>query len=137
MAVLLIAEKRDQRLFVSLSLCGSTFSAARRVTHSFSSRNMNTLGRQLSAASTRAARDCRRRRWNVCATALPGTSSRSVHTRRELHYPIEEGVGEFLPPPALKTVVEWQEGLLERFNDQVRGTSKVFVPDKPSMLNDL
>ncbi|OCB87462.1 hypothetical protein A7U60_g5367 [Sanghuangporus baumii] len=44
------------------------------------------------------------------------------HKRRELRYPIENGVGNFLPPDALKTVVEWQDGLLERLNEQTRGT---------------
>lgn len=42
--------------------------------------------------------------------------------RRPLPYPIEEGLGDFLPPKALHTIaVDWQEGLLSRLNDQVRG----------------
>lgn len=51
--------------------------------------------------------------------------SRNVHQRRGLPYNIEEGLGEFLPPDALRTVVDYQEGLLERLNDEVRGA---FIP---------
>ena len=40
---------------------------------------------------------------------------------RPLPYPVDKGVGKFLPPQALSTVVEWQKGLLERLNDLVRG----------------
>ncbi|TEB35475.1 hypothetical protein FA13DRAFT_1728284 [Coprinellus micaceus] len=49
-------------------------------------------------------------------------ATRSVHKRRALLYPVEDGVGHFLPPEALKTAVEWQEGLLERLNEEVKGT---------------
>ncbi|KAF7980916.1 hypothetical protein HWV62_36119 [Athelia sp. TMB] len=60
------------------------------------------------------------------ATAVPKplrwSPSRNAHIRRELAYPIEKGLGEFLPPAALKTLaVEYQDGLLQRLNDEVRG----------------
>ena len=54
---------------------------------------------------------------------MPRSARRALHIRRELRYPLENGVGEFLPPEALKTSVEWQDGLLDRLNDQVRGMS--------------
>ena len=49
---------------------------------------------------------------------------RNVHIRRSLEYPIEGGLGKFLPPLALRTLaVEYQDGLLERLSDEVRGMS--------------
>ena len=48
--------------------------------------------------------------------------TRNVHKQRGLMYPVEDGVGNFLPPEALKTAVEWQDGLLERLNEEVKGT---------------
>jgi Fe-Mn family superoxide dismutase len=55
-------------------------------------------------------------------------ATRSVHKRRALLYPVEDGVGHFLPPEALKTAVEWQEGLLERLNEEVKGAFVAFPP---------
>ena len=47
---------------------------------------------------------------------------RNLHTAKPLPYPVEEGLGDFLPPAALKTIgVEYQEGLLERLSEQVHG----------------
>ncbi|KAK2466383.1 hypothetical protein APHAL10511_002025 [Amanita phalloides] len=49
--------------------------------------------------------------------------TRGLHQRRALLYELEDGLGEFLPPPALKTVaVDWQQGLLERLNEEVKDT---------------
>ncbi|KAG8714903.1 hypothetical protein FRC11_006567 [Ceratobasidium sp. 423] len=46
-----------------------------------------------------------------------------LHARRELEYPIEEGLGEFLTPEGLRTIaVDWQEGLLNRLNEEVKDT---------------
>ncbi|KAF9482012.1 hypothetical protein BDN70DRAFT_919454 [Pholiota conissans] len=47
-------------------------------------------------------------------------ATRSMHRARGLPYDIEKGLGNFLPPPALKTFVEYQEGLLERLNHELR-----------------
>ncbi|KAF8631264.1 hypothetical protein AX15_002591 [Amanita polypyramis BW_CC] len=53
----------------------------------------------------------------------PGWSTRGLHQRRALLYNPEDGLGEFLPPPALKTVaVDWQQGLLDRLNEEVKDT---------------
>lgn len=74
---------------------------------------MNRLGLQLSA-STRAARR---------STHRSSVWSRCLHTRRELSYPIEGGLGDFLPPATLKMIaVEYQQGLLDRLNDEVKST---------------
>ena len=52
---------------------------------------------------------------------LRGTR-RHLHTAKPLPYPIEEGLGGFLPPTALKTIgLEYQQGLLERLSEQVYG----------------
>lgn len=51
--------------------------------------------------------------------------ARGLHKRRALLYKLEDGLGEFLPPPALKTIaVDWHGGLLERLNDEIKGTSQ-------------
>lgn len=48
---------------------------------------------------------------------------RSVHTRPPLEYDLDEGLPPFLSPEALKTIaIDYQDGLLERLNDEVRGT---------------
>ena len=49
--------------------------------------------------------------------------TRNIHTRIPLPYPIQGGLGKFLPPAALQTLVEYQDGLLSRLNEEVRGTS--------------
>lgn len=49
--------------------------------------------------------------------------TRNIHKRIPLPYPIADGLGKFLPPAALETLVEYQDGLLTRLNEEVRGTS--------------
>ncbi|KAG8719388.1 hypothetical protein FRC08_002931 [Ceratobasidium sp. 394] len=50
-------------------------------------------------------------------------ATRQLHERRALEYPIEDGLGDFLTPEGLKLIaVEWQEGLLERLNEEVKDT---------------
>ncbi|KLO16383.1 manganese and iron superoxide dismutase [Schizopora paradoxa] len=73
---------------------------------------MNSLRFQARAI----ARIGHRRHW------LPVIPVRHAHARRELPYKVDQGVGEFLPPAAVQTLVEWQEGLLQNLNDQVKGT---------------
>ncbi|KAF8650365.1 hypothetical protein AX16_005261 [Volvariella volvacea WC 439] len=73
--------------------------------------------RRTSASSRLAAS---RWSWNLGAA-----QTRGIHERRALLYPVEEGLGEFLPPQALKAVgIEYQQGLLDRLNDEVRGTEE-------------
>lgn len=48
-----------------------------------------------------------------------------MHTVKPLPYPIEEGLGDFFPPEALKTIgIEYQQGLLDRLSEQVHGVFK-------------
>ncbi|KAF5393908.1 hypothetical protein D9757_000355 [Collybiopsis confluens] len=55
------------------------------------------------------------------SSCLPVT--RSVHTSKKLPYDIDKGLGDFLPPPALKVVGhDYQNGLLDRLNEEVQGT---------------
>jgi Fe-Mn family superoxide dismutase len=47
---------------------------------------------------------------------------RRLHTRKELPYKIEEGLGNFMSPQTLNMVaVEYQQGLLDRLSEQCRG----------------
>ncbi|KAG8744836.1 hypothetical protein FRC10_009360 [Ceratobasidium sp. 414] len=48
---------------------------------------------------------------------------RQLHQRRALEYPIEDGLGDFLTPEGLRVIaVDWQEGLLDRLNEEVKDT---------------
>ncbi|KAI0829335.1 Manganese/iron superoxide dismutase [Trametes gibbosa] len=77
---------------------------------------MSSIGIRLVASTSRAARLVRTQACRV--------QSRELHHRKELSYPIQEGLGTFLPPHTLKMIAEdYQQGLLDRLNDQVRGTS--------------
>ncbi|KAI9453199.1 hypothetical protein BJY52DRAFT_1153344 [Lactarius psammicola] len=94
---------------------------------------MHRLARSLATAgcsSTRAAR-LAASSWNSTAAAatslpqLPTTASRrrKIHVRVPLPYKIENGMGDFLPPAALKVIAEdYQQGLLDRLNEQIKGT---------------
>jgi hypothetical protein len=49
-------------------------------------------------------------------------SKRSYHQLEKLPYPIENGLGDFLPPEALKVVaIDYQAGLLQQLNEELRG----------------
>ena len=57
------------------------------------------------------------------ALLLPTASRRNIHVRVPLPYKIENGMGDFLPPAALKVIAEdYQQGLLDRLNEQIKGT---------------
>ncbi len=50
-------------------------------------------------------------------------SHRNVHTVPNLRHDIDEGIGDFLSPKALRLLaVEYQGGLLSRLNDLAKGT---------------
>ncbi|KAG6896674.1 hypothetical protein C0992_006747 [Termitomyces sp. T32_za158] len=69
-------------------------------------------------------------------TILRSRVSRSIHTRRSLPYPIEGGLGKFLPPEALKVVaVDYQEGLLKRLNEEVRGSPEAAETIAQTVIN--
>ena len=84
---------------------------------------MVPLGLRLGASSSRSVARlvpaCKHGRW---------IRIRQFHQRKGLPYPVEQGLGEFLSADALKIIAEdYQGGLLERLNDQVRGASKPVV----------
>ncbi|KAI0334885.1 manganese and iron superoxide dismutase [Cubamyces sp. BRFM 1775] len=79
---------------------------------------MSAFGLRLSASASRATRLA-----SVSARACR-VQSRALHKRKELSYPVDGGLGTFLPPHTLKMIAEdYQQGLLDRLNDQVRGTA--------------
>lgn len=50
------------------------------------------------------------------------TKRRDIHTVRPLPYDIDEGLEGFLSPEALKIIgEEYQQGLLQRLNEEVAG----------------
>jgi hypothetical protein len=66
----------------------------------------------------------------LSARVVAGVRVRGVHSLRKLPYPVEGGLGAFLPPDALRTVgVEYQQGLLDRLNDYTRSECAVCVLD--------
>src|SRR6266702_3453501 len=89
---------------------------------------MHRLARSLATAgcsSTRAAR-LAESSWRAAATSPPRllatASRRNIHVRVPLPYKIEDGMGDFLPPAALKVIAEdYQQGLLDRLNEQIKG----------------
>ncbi|KAI9430915.1 hypothetical protein H4582DRAFT_2013270 [Lactarius indigo] len=93
---------------------------------------MHRLTHSLATAgcsSTRAARlaaSSWRRTAAVAISPRPSlatASRRSIHVRVPLPYKIEDGMGDFLPPAALKVIAEdYQQGLLDRLNEQIKGT---------------
>lgn len=61
--------------------------------------------------------------------------TRNVHKVPPLQYPIEKGLGKFLPPLALKTVVEYQQGLLDRLNEEVKDTAEENMSVAQTVIN--
>jgi len=61
------------------------------------------------------------------STLLPwSTSRRTIHVRVPLPYKVEDGMGDFLSPAALKVIAEdYQQGLLDRLNEQIKGNASV------------
>ncbi|KAF8520084.1 Manganese/iron superoxide dismutase [Gautieria morchelliformis] len=50
-------------------------------------------------------------------------SRRCVHQLRQLPYDVDQGLGNFLSPAALRMIcIDYQQGLLARLNEQVKGT---------------
>lgn len=61
------------------------------------------------------------------STLLPwSTSRRTIHVRVQLPYKVEDGMGDFFSPAALKVIAEdYQQGLLDRLNEQIKGNASV------------
>jgi superoxide dismutase, Fe-Mn family len=71
---------------------------------------MNYIGLRLTSAS-------------ALSRLKPRWSKRNYHQLEKLPYPIENGLGDFLPPDALKVVaIDYQAGLLQQLNEELRGT---------------
>lgn len=83
------------------------------------------IGSRFLAGATRAsirAAEARRVIAPALRVSAQRIQSRQVHNRLPPPYPVEEGLGDFLPPQALKVVAEeYQHGLLERLNEEVAG----------------
>lgn len=57
-------------------------------------------------------------------TFLNTIQARNAHSRLPPPYSVENGMGDFLPPASLKMIAEdYQQGLLDRLNDEVRGAA--------------
>ena len=67
-------------------------------------------------------RALRRPQFLRCPQAFGVNSRRWLHERKPLDYLIEKGLGDFMPPEALRTIaVDYQQGLLTRLNEEVKG----------------
>ncbi|KAI9575014.1 Manganese/iron superoxide dismutase [Boletus coccyginus] len=74
---------------------------------------MNTAGLRLASSSALTASK------RLCPA--PWAPRRHVHTRKALPYKIENGLGNFMSPKTLQMVaVEYQQGLLDRLNEECR-----------------
>ena len=77
---------------------------------------MYRIASQLVVRSARRARQ-------FSPSILRPLQSRGLHNRVLPPYNVEDGMGDFLPPSALKMIAEdYQQGLLDRLNDEVKGT---------------
>lgn len=79
---------------------------------------------KITSAATRLAANWQRGAA-ARSTLLPwSTSRRAIHIRVPLPYKVEDGMGNFLSPAALKVIAEdYQQGLLDRLNEQIKGNA--------------
>ncbi|THH21040.1 hypothetical protein EW146_g435 [Bondarzewia mesenterica] len=82
---------------------------------------MTSIALRLASTSSRATRlSPRALSQTKRARAVP---TRNIHVRKELPYKVEDGMGQFLTPQGLKNIaVDYQQGLLDRLNEQVKGS---------------
>ncbi|KAI0029530.1 hypothetical protein K488DRAFT_80113 [Vararia minispora EC-137] len=79
---------------------------------------MHAVARRLASAIRRASTTYTRSQ-NAAAVAR----ARCLHVRRQLPYIIDDGMGRFLSPEGLRSIaVEYQQGLIDRLNDEIRDT---------------
>lgn len=79
---------------------------------------MHSIGSSVRRLALRQRQHSIPRAWSL--SALP---HRCLHQQRPLKHLVEKGLGKFLPPEALRTVaVDYQNGLLERVNELVKGS---------------
>ena len=113
---------------VSLTTHNTTFQV--RVIMHCVARSLATAGctkassaARLAACSLRSASVVRPPARLAAAVGASGAPSRrTIHVRVPLPYKIEDGLGDFLSPEALKVIAEdYQQGLLDRLNEQIKG----------------
>ncbi|GJN90532.1 hypothetical protein Rhopal_003543-T1 [Rhodotorula paludigena] len=74
-------------------------------------------------ASAASARRAVASSSSSAAASAPAAARRQLHSRVPLAYSPDHGIPGFLSPAALRTVaVDWQQGVLDRLNDLVRGS---------------
>ena len=116
------------RLSVSVSSLTTRETFQVRVTMHRVARSLATAGcTKTTSAARLAARSLRsasvvRPPARPAVGALGAPSARTIHVRVPLPYKSEDGLGDFLSPSALKVIAEdYQQGLLDRLNEQIRG----------------
>ncbi|PVF95873.1 hypothetical protein CPB86DRAFT_763182 [Serendipita vermifera] len=88
------------------------------------------------ALKTSARAVSRRRGLLSVSSRATLTLSRHIHALKPLPYPIEDGLGEFLSPGALKIIAqEYQQGLLERLNEEVLGSELAPLSVAQTVIN--
>ena len=104
------------------SIAFQSFEFLNSSTGSRSTTSMKSSAQRVLAASSRTSRVCsHQRRREACSI------KRLIHTRRALEYPTENGVGRFLTPQGLRTILDWQDGLLERLNEASKGVCVLVI----------
>ncbi|KAA1466026.1 hypothetical protein DENSPDRAFT_862199 [Dentipellis sp. KUC8613] len=85
---------------------------------------MSAFGLRIASASKARPVRLASCSWSQ-ASRLRSFPARHIHTRLPLPYNVEDGMGEFLTPEGLKLIaVDYQQGLLDRLNDAVKGTGE-------------
>ena len=76
-------------------------------------RRVALASRRATASAANAASPALRAQW---------TARRCLHVRRALPYAVEDGLAPLFLPEALQTLaVDYQQGLLDRLNEETRG----------------
>ncbi|VDC06233.1 unnamed protein product [Peniophora sp. CBMAI 1063] len=80
-------------------------------------RRVALASRRATSSTATATAPALRAQWTV---------RRCLHVRRPLPYAVEDGLAPLFTPEALQTIgVDYQQGLLDRLNEETRGTTHV------------
>ncbi|KAH7916716.1 hypothetical protein BJ138DRAFT_1139000 [Hygrophoropsis aurantiaca] len=87
---------------------------------------MSNLGFRLASSALPSARSSALSAWKSTKQSRGQWGMRRhLHSRKDLPYNVEEGLGNFMSPKTLKIVAEdYQQGLLDRLNAEVAGTAE-------------
>lgn len=89
---------------------------------------MHRVASQLVAGSVRRVKPSSR-------AVLRTLQARQLHNRVLPLYDVENGMGDFLPPASLKMIAEdYQQGLLDRLNDEVKGELSSQCPNRNTLI---